>query len=368
MKKLGFGCMRLPLLDNNNKASVDPIAFNALIDRFISLGGTYFDTAYFYHGGASESFVKRCLVERYPRDRFQLATKLFMTELKSRQHAEDMFQEQLDRCGVEFFDYYLLHNINDENYKKAVEFKCFELQQEMKAAGKIKRAGFSFHGSAALLDTVLTAHPETEFVQLQLNYLDWEDSNVQSRLCYEVARKHGKDVIVMEPCKGGELATVPDEAMALMKAVHPDATPASWAFRYVGALEGVIMVLSGMNALEQVEENCAVLDSALSMSEEELAVIAKTVAIIDAVTPVKCTACRYCEEGCPMNIPIPDCFGLYNRYARTKVENLKNSYRFRTEGKGKASECIACGACVGKCPQNLPIPELLKDVAAALEC
>ncbi len=363
MKKLGFGCMRLPLTDRNDPKSIDKDAFCGFIDIFMEKGFTYFDTAYFYHGGASENYVKSCLVERYPRESFVLATKLPLANIESAEDARAKFAEQFEKCGVDYFDYYLLHNVNDAHYKKALDHNCIELVRQAKEEGKIKRLGFSFHGGPELLEKVFSTHPEFEFVQLQINYLDWEDGTVQARRCYEIARSFGKEVIVMEPCKGGELSTVPDKAEELMRSVRPDSSPSSWAFRFAANLEGVIMVLSGMNSNEQVLENTALFDSMEPLSDEERGILAKTVDIISEVATIKCTACRYCVDGCPMNIPIPDCFGSYNRFLRTGLDNIKNNYAFNTRGKGNASACIECGQCVSACPQNLNIPELLKDVA-----
>lgn len=366
-KKLGFGCMRLPLTDPKDQTSIDLDAFKSLIDLFIEKGYTYFDTAYPYHGGASERAVNTCLVKRYPRDSFTLATKLFMHAVECPGDPERLFSEQLEKCGVEYFDYYMLHALGEKSYSKAEQFNCFEFVSARKAAGQIRHIGFSFHGSPELLEQILTKHPEAEFVQLQINYLDWEDKNVQSRRCYEVARRFNKDIIIMEPCKGGELATAPDEAIELMRALRPNSTPASWAFRFAGSLEGVIMVLSGMNTREQILDNTAVFDSISPLTSEEKAVIDKTVKIIDESTAVKCTGCRYCEEGCPMSIPIPDIFSSYNRFVRTGMDSFKRRYADVTKDKGKASDCISCRACVEKCPQNLEIPEYLKDAAKIME-
>lgn len=366
-KKLGFGCMRLPLENSVDQKSIDRSAFSGLIDLFMDNGGVYFDTAYFYHGGESESAVGECLVKRHDRESFLLADKLPLSVLEKKEDMERIFEGQLEKCGVSFFDYYLLHNINGHTYQKVKELDAFAFALGKKAEGKIKRLGFSFHGTPELLEEVLEKHPESEFVQLQLNYLDWEDSNVQSRRCYEIARRFGKDVIVMEPCKGGELSTVPDEAKALMSSASPSWSPSGWAFRFAAGLDGVIMVLSGMNTPQQVAENTAVFDALQPLSADEQAVLAKTVDIISAACPVKCTGCRYCESGCPMNIPIPDCFSVYNRYSRTQLPSLRNSYGFATAEKGKAKDCIGCRACTEACPQNLDIPELLKAVSAEFD-
>lgn len=367
-KKLGFGCMRLPLKDIKDQASIDTDAFAALLDLFIQRGGKYFDTAYFYHDGASESAVKTCLVDRHERGDFYLATKMPMMKVESVQEMEEIFALQLSRCGVDYFDYYLLHNLNNVTYQKVCDFDSFGFASRKKAEGRIGKLGFSFHGSPGLLERILTEHPETEFVQLQLNYLDWEDAKVRSRLCYETVRRFGKEVIVMEPCKGGELSTVPEEAEALMRAYAPNASPSSWAFRYAAGLEGVIMVLSGMNTREQIMDNTAVFEDISPLSAEERRIIARTVELINSTAAVKCTGCRYCVSICPQSIPIPDCFSAYNRMMRTGPSSgTAFSYSAAVENRGRAGDCIACRACTEECPQSLDIPGLLKDVSRAFD-
>ena len=367
MKKLGFGCMRLPLIDPKDQKSIDFDAVCSLFDEFLRRGFTYFDTAYFYHQNTSEKCVKRCLVDRYPRESFCLATKLPVGIIESPEKMAEIFSGQKRDCGVEYFDYYLLHNMNDENWAKAKKLDAIGFTSEKKALGEIRHLGFSFHGDDKLLEEILTAWPQADFVQLQLNYLDWEDKDVLSHRCYDVARAHGKDIIVMEPCKGGELSVVPEEAEKLMSEVCPGSKPSSWAFRYVAGLDGVFMVLSGMNAAEQVIENTDTFDACAPLSEREMAVIRCTVDLIHEYDTIKCTGCRYCEAGCPQKIPIPDCFSLYNRFMRTHMERLSTSYGWTVEDRGRASDCISCRACVSKCPQSLEIPSLLKKVVEVFE-
>ena len=267
MRKLGFGCMRLPLAEAGNFKAVDIAEVERMVDTFLERGFTYFDTAYMYHDFHSECVVREALVERHPRSSFTLATKLPTMFLKAEGDQERIFAEQLSKCGVDYFDYYLLHNLNTANYRTVERFDSFAFAARMKAEGRIRHVGFSFHDSAELLDEILAAHPETEFVQLQINYLDWDNESIQSRMCYEVARPHGKQVEVMEPVKGGALARVPDEAERLYRDLRPDLPPASWAIRYAASLDDVMMVLSGMSSLEQLLDNTSYIQSFEPLSD-----------------------------------------------------------------------------------------------------
>ncbi len=363
MKKLGFGFMRLPLLDGNDQKSFDKEQICRMTDSFMEQGFTYFDTAYMYHDGASESLVKEVLVKRHPRDSFLLATKLPTMFLKEKEDMERIWNEQLERTGAEYFDYYLLHCLDKGNYATATRLDAFDFVMKKKAEGKIRRVGFSYHDNAELLDEILTAHPEMEFVQLQINYLDWEDKNVQSRKCYEVARKHGKDIIIMEPVKGGTLAYLPPKAAELLKAAEPEMSVPSWAIRFAASLEGVICVLSGMSNMQQLLDNTGYMREFKPLNDEEVKLTFKAADIINGKNTIPCTACRYCVEGCPMNIPIPDIFKLSN----DDGDNKKERYTELTNGYGKASDCIECGQCEGHCPQHLEIIKLLKDMTAAFE-
>lgn len=369
-KKFGFGCMRLPLLDPNDQTSFDTEMFNKMVDTFLEKGFTYFDTAYVYHGYRSEDAVRESLVNRHGRDEFELATKLPMRDFQSAEDMERIFNEQLEKCGVDYFDYYLLHNIGANAYKKACKFDSFGFGLRKKQEGKIKNFGMSFHDTPELLDEILTAHPELDFVQLQINYIDWENPGIQSRRCHEVARKHGKHIIVMEPCKGGNLALVPEKAEKLMKEYNPAASVPSWAIRFAASQEGVMMVLSGMNNMEQLLDNTSYMADFKPLSEEEYKIIDQVVDIINENTAIPCTSCRYCEKGCPQNIAIPDYFALYNSAKRAVTNNISSQfvYYLNLSAKhGKAGDCISCKQCESACPQHLQITELLKDVSATFD-
>ena len=369
MKKLGFGLMRMPLLDPNDDASVDIEQVKQMVDLFISRGFTYFDTAIMYNGFASQKVAKEAIVDRYPRDSFTLATKLHSAFFNSPEDRDRVFREQLEQTGAGYFDYYLLHGIEAGSYPKYEQYDCFSWLLEKKAQGLVKHAGFSFHDTPELLDEILTKHPEMEFVQMQLNYLDWESEWIQSRAVYETATKHGKPVIVMEPVKGGTLARVPAEAEKLMKAAEPDLSIPSWAIRFAASQENVMMVLSGMSTLEQMDDNTGYMEDFKPLTPEEIALTHKAAALINAQIAVPCTGCSYCTDGCPMRIPIPKYFSLYNEDMREDLEekgwtiNFSN-YKKLTHSFGKAADCVACGQCEGVCPQHLPIIELMKKVSA----
>ena len=370
IKKLGFGCMRLPLLDKNDQTSFDTELLNKMVDTFIEKGFCYFDTALMYHASKSEEAVRKALVERHPRSSFALATKLPPRMLESEEDQERIFNEQLEKCGVTFFDYYLIHNIGYSSYPQACQYNTFDFVQRKKQEGRIKNAGMSFHDTPELLDEILTAHPELDFVQLQINYIDWENPGIQSRKCYEVARKHNIPIIVMEPCKGGNLAEVPQEAEDLMKAYSPGDSIPSWAMRFTASLEGVTMVLSGMSTLEQVLDNTSYMADFKPLCEEEYAIINRVTDIINKNTAIPCTVCRYCEDKCPKKIAIPDYFSLYNSSKRAVTENISSQFVYYlnlTSSHGKASDCIGCKQCENACPQHLNITQFLKDVSSAFD-
>ncbi len=369
MKKLGFGMMRLPLLNEEDKKSIDKKTVCQMVDTFMERGFTYFDTAYMYHEYESERAMKDVLVTRKDRDSYTLASKLPVMQLKEKEDMERIFNEQREKCGVEYFDYYLLHALDAEHYKTVKRLDCFGFAMQKKAEGKVKHVGFSFHDSAEVLDQILTEHPEAEFVQLQLNYLDWEDEKVQSRKCYETAVKHGKKVVVMEPVKGGTLAKLPKKAEDVLKALHPDWSAASWAIRFVASLENVMVVLSGMSTPEQMDDNTAYMKEFEPLTEKEKQVLlGEVVDSIHEAAKIPCTACRYCVEGCPMNIAIPEYFALYNDEITDKgnPEHAKR-YAELTKEHGKASDCVECGQCEGACPQHLPAITWLKKVAEVFE-
>ena len=365
-KKLGFGCMRLPLLDKADQTSFDCENLNKQVDTFIEKGFSYFDAAYTYHSYHCEEAVHNALVDRHSRDQYAIATKMPMRDIHSREEQSKIFDEQLTTLGVNYFDYYLLHNIGKKAWKVAQELDTFEYCYQMKQEGKIKKLGMSFHDTPELLEEILEQkHDRLDFVQLQINYIDWENPAVQSRRCYEVAVKYNLPVIVMEPCKGGVLVNVPEEAEKLMKAYHPELSIASWAIRFAASQDGVFMVLSGMNTMEQVLDNTSYMDNFNALDEKEMEIIKRVVEIINAEAAIPCTACRYCEHGCPMNIAIPDYFALYNSAERQKINFSSQQvyYINLSTNHGKAKDCIDCKQCEKACPQHLPIVEHLKDVS-----
>ncbi len=372
MKKLGFGLMRMPLTDPNNDAAVDIGHVKKMVDLFMEKGFTYFDTAIMYNGFASQRVAKAALVDRYPRDSFTLATKLHNGFFNSLEDRDKVFNDQLEQTGAGYFDYYLLHGIEAGSYPKYEQFDCFNWLLDKKAKGLVKHAGFSFHDTPQLLDEILTKHPEMEFVQLQINYLDWESEWIQSRAVYEVAVKHGKPVVVMEPVKGGTLARLPAEAEALLKAVNPEASMPSWAIRFAASLENVMVVLSGMSNVDQMADNLSYMEDFKPLTADEKALVERVAGIINGQIAVPCTGCSYCTEGCPMQIPIPKYFSLYNEDMRENLEEKGWTVNFTNYENlagqfGKASDCVACGQCEGVCPQHLPIIDRLKDVAAHFE-
>lgn len=358
-KKLGFGTMRLPLLDVTKETSIDIEQACKMVDHFISEGFTYFDTAWMYHAFESENAVKKILVDRYPREAYTLATKFHVGFVKSSEEKETVFNTQLQKTGAGYFDYYLIHDIETDNYDKYMEYDAFNWALEKKEKGLIKHLGFSFHSDAVLLDRVLTEHPEMEFVQLQLNYLDWESEKIQSRLNYEVALKHNVPVIVMEPVKGGMLVNVPDSVNDMFKAKEPSLSIPSWAIRFVASLDNVKMVLSGMSNMEQMIDNTSYMKDFKPLTEEEMELCKTAGRIISGDVKIPCTGCSYCTEGCPINIAIPKLFALYNKDG--------NDYDKAVSDGGRASDCIECGQCEGICPQHLKVIDYLKDVAQKYE-
>ena len=364
MPKLGFGMMRLPEKDG----AIDIEHVCRMVDKYMQAGMNYFDTAYVYHGGKSEVAAREALVKRYPRDSFMIATKLPAWELKQESDIERFFNEQLERAGVDYFDLYLLHSIEDgNNYDTYEKYDCFKWGLQKKEEGKIRHFGFSYHGTPELLEKILDAHPEMEFVQIQLNYLDRTNPVVQSQRLYDILAKRNIPIIVMEPIRGGMLASMAPEIEAKFKAARPDKSVASWALRFVGTLPGVMTILSGMSNEEQMEDNIGTFTDFEPLSEDEKRIVDEVTDEILSMAQIGCTACKYCVDGCPMSISIPDVFRTINTLRRYPDDwRSKNFYSGLIQRSGKASDCIGCGQCEGVCPQHLPIIELLKEASQIL--
>ena len=363
--KLGFGLMRLPMIGEE----VDIEQTKQMVDLFLSKGFTYFDTAFGYLGGKSELAAGEALVKRYPRDRFQLATKLpAWAGPKTAQEAKEMLFTSLERTGAGYFDFYLLHNLGDKRTEYFDRFGIWDFVAEQKKKGLLRHVGFSFHDKADVLDEVLTRHPEMEFVQLQINYADWESESIQSRRCYEVARKHGKPVIIMEPVKGGSLANLPENVAKELRAANPEASLSSWAIRYAASLEGLVTVLSGMSSLEQMQDNVSFMEHFAPLSEAERAAVARAQQALANSPRIPCTNCQYCVKGCPQGIAIPGIFKAMNtNLVYGNRAGAQGDYEWETREGGVASKCIACGHCESVCPQHIHIIEELERAKAAFE-
>ena len=362
-KPLGFGCMRLPMLENGE---VDHAQFCQMVDLFLERGFTYFDTAHPYLDGKSETAIRAALVQRHPRSAYTLANKLSNSCFKTEADIRPFLQTQLDACGVEYFDYYLHHALNADYYKKFTACRAFETVQQLKAEGKVRHVGMSFHDKAAVLDQILTDHPELEFVQIQFNYADLDDPGIESRRCWEVCRRHGKPVVVMEPVKGGGLADKLPPAGKLLFA-QAGLSPAAAAVRFAAGYEGVAVVLSGMSTQAQLEENTAYMRDFAPLADGEQAAVERVQALLKRQDSIACTACRYCTAGCPKAIDIPALFACYNTSQVYEGWNSEAYYEANTLHGGKASDCVRCGKCEAICPQHLPIRELLQTVARRFE-
>ena len=363
MKKLGFGFMRLPMLNEND---VDIPQTQKMVDHFMAEGFCYFDTAHGYIGGKSEVALRECLTSKYSRDTYILANKLSVNHFEKEEDIRPLFESQLQICGVEYFDYYLMHAQSAGSFVKYKKCCAYETALELKAEGKIRHFGISFHDKAKVLDQILTEYPQIEVVQIQLNYLDYEDPSIESRKCLEVCRSHGKPVIVMEPVKGGHLAVLPEDAQQVLEK-QGGGSNASYAIRFAAGQEGVMMVLSGMSDLAMVEDNCGYMKDFQPLSKEEQNAVETVCAIFRSKGFIPCTRCRYCVDGCPQQINIPALFSCMNTKKQFNSWSADYYYSLHTKQGGKASACVECGACEQICPQGLQIRKLLKDVAAEFE-
>ena len=362
-KKLGFGCMRLPM----SNEEVDTVEMKKMVDLFLERGFNYFDTAHGYVGGMSDPSLKECLTSRYPREKYILTDKLSTHHFNKEEEIRPLFESQLEACGVDYFDFYLMHAQDENIFAKFERCNAYKVAYGFKAEGKIRHFGISFHDRAEVLEKILKAHPEIEVVQIQFNYVDYEDPSVESRKVYEVCEKYGKLVIVMEPIKGGSLLNLPDEAQKLYDDLGGGSN-ASYAIRFAAGFDNIMMVLSGMSSLEDMEDNTSYMQEFKPLDSREMEAVEKVVEIFKAQDLIPCTACRYCMEECPKGISIPDLFALMN--AKKRFGNWNTDYYYNNvhTGEGrKASDCLKCGKCERICPQHLNIRELLENVAAEFE-
>ncbi|OUO77211.1 Fe-S oxidoreductase [Blautia sp. An249] len=362
-KNFGFGCMRLPM--NGDKVDEEQVC--KMVDAFLEAGFNYFDTAHGYLEGMSEQAVKHCLTSRHPRESYVLTNKLSSFFFEKEEEIRPLFEKQLECCGVDYFDFYLMHAQSEEFFAKFKKCRAYETALELKAEGKFRHFGISFHDRPEILEQILTEYPQIEVVQIQFNYVDYEEPAVESKKCYEICRKFGKPVIVMEPVKGGSLVDLPLQAMEVLEKLKGGST-ASYAIRYAAGFEGILMVLSGMSAMEQMEDNIRFMKDFQPLNEQEMEAIAQVRKIFQEMNLIPCTACRYCTPGCPKHISIPDLFACMN--AKKQYQNRNADYYYHnvhTSQKGKASDCIKCGKCEKECPQHLPIRDLLEAVAAEFE-
>lgn len=365
MKKLGFGCMRLPMI-GGPEGQVDQQQFNRMVDRYMEAGFCYFDTAHVYLGGQSEIALREGLVKRYPRERFFLVDKLSGSQFASEGEIRPFLEKQLEACGVDYFDLYLMHSQSREVYEKFRSSNAYETARQLKKEGKIRHWGISFHDKAAVLEQILTDWPDIEVVQIQLNYLDYDDPGIEAGKVYAVCEKFGKPVLVMEPVRGGALSDLPEEGKAVLNALG-GGSAASYALRYAAGFPNVRMVLSGMSDEKQMEDNLKTFTDLQPLNDREKEAIEQVRKIIRSSNIISCTACRYCVAGCPRNISIPDLFSCYNTMVKYQDWGSGFYYETYTQGRGRASDCIRCGKCEKICPQHLPIRQLLQDVAKTFE-
>lgn len=360
----GFGCMRLPMINGK----VDYNEMNKMVDAFLEKGFNYFDTAHGYLDGQSEIAIRECLTKRYPRDRYILTNKLTNFFFNKQEDIRPFFESQLAACGVDYFDFYLMHAQSRDHFAYFKECRAYETALELKEEGKIKHFGISFHDTADVLAHILEEYPQIEVVQIQFNYVDYEDKAVESRKCYEVCKKFGKPVIVMEPVKGGSLVNLPDEAKKVFDEVDNGYSYASYAIRFAAGFDQIMMVLSGMSNFDQMQDNLSYMEDFKPLNEKEIEAVNKVREIFRNLGAIPCTACRYCTAGCPKHISIPELFSCMN--AKQVFKDWNQDYYYNevyTKNGGRASDCIKCGKCEAACPQHLPIRELLEKVANVFE-
>ncbi len=368
LPKLGFGLMRLPTIPGGSQKDIDFDQVTKMVDMFMERGFSYFDTAYIYHEGASESVIKKCLVGKYPREKFQVVDKMPMWNITGFDSYERIFQDQLSKTGLEYFDIYFLHGIGVNNFETIDRTEGWKFLKSLKERGLAKHIGFSYHSPAEPLDKLLGEHPEIEVVQLQLNYLDWESEQVQSRKCWEACRKHGVAVTVMEPIKGGSLANPHPTVQKVFKELEPDSSAASWALRFAASHDGIITVLSGMSNIDQVDDNTKSMANFKPFGEKEFAAVEKAVKAFNEIPIIPCTSCRYCTNDCPQRINIPAIIGMVNEYIKYQsTSSVGFGYMMAIGQGGRASSCVECHSCEEHCPQHIKITEHLKKAAELFE-